>query len=103
MTLPEVAGFKLTNQIDKTETATNLMLTIVQILSKRAVVGKFLEFLCDGLGKLTIAGRTTIGIMTLEYSATCGFFAVDGQTVDFMRLTGRNSYHIDTNEEYIRS
>ena len=103
MTLPEVVGFKLTDQLDKTATATDLVLTIVQILSKRAVVGKFLEFLCDGLGKLTIADRTTIGIMTPEYSATCGFFAVDGQTVDFMRLTGRNSYHIDTTEEYIRS
>ena len=78
MTLPDVVGFKLTDQLDKIATATNLVLTIVQILSNRAVVEKFLEFLCDGLGKLTLSDRTTIGIMALEYSSTCGFFAADG-------------------------
>lgn len=103
MTLPEVVGFKLTGELPQVATATDLVLTIVQMLRKRGVVGKFVEFFGDGVGRLTIADRATIGNMAPEYGATCGFFAVDGQTVDFMRLTGRKSGHIVTTEEYLRS
>ena len=103
ITLPKVVRFELTDQLDKTASATNLVLTIVQMLSKRGVVEKFVEFLGDGLCRLTIADRTTIGIMTPEYNAIYGFFAFDGQTVDFFRLTGRNSDHIETTEEYLKS
>ena len=103
MVLPEVVGFKLTGELAAHATATDLVLTIVQMLRKRGVVGKFVEFYGEGVAKLTIADRATIGNMAPEYGATCGFFSVDNQTIDFMRLTGRPEDHIVTTEDYLRS
>lgn len=103
MVLPEVVGFELTGELQTTVTATDLVLTIVQMLRKRGVVGKFVEFFGEGVGKLTISDRATIGNMAPEYGATCGFFSIDNQTVDYMRLTGRSEDHINLTSEYLKA
>lgn len=102
MVLPEVVGFNLSGELPPLTTATDLVLTVVQMLRKRGVVGKFVEFFGDGVAKLSIADRSTIGNMAPEYGATCGFFSVDNQTIDYMKLTGRNSDHIQMTEEYLK-
>jgi aconitate hydratase len=101
MVLPEVIGFKLTGDLQPTTTATDLVLTVTQMLRQRGVVGKFVEFYGDGVGKLTISDRATIANMAPEYGATCGFFSVDDNTIDYMTLTGRDSNHISTTKEYL--
>ena len=89
MLLPEVIGVKLTGKLKEGVTATDLVLTVTQMLRKRGVVGKFVEFFGPGLANLTIADRATIGNMSPEYGATCGFFPVDDDTIKYLRDTGR--------------
>jgi len=101
MVLPEVVGFKLTGSLQPTSTATDLVLTVTQMLRQRGVVGKFVEFYGDGVAHLTISDRATIGNMAPEYGATCGFFSVDNNTIDFMKLTGRDPDHIEMTREYL--
>ena len=89
MLIPEVVGFKLTGQLPEGATATDLVLTVTQMLRKKGVVGKFVEFYGPGLDNLPLADRATIGNMAPEYGATCGFFPIDAVTLDYLRLTGR--------------
>ena len=103
MVLPEVIGFELTGELPPETTATDLVLTIVQMLRQRGVVGKFVEFYGEGVSKLTIADRATIGNMAPEYGATCGFFSVDDQAINFMKLTGREDDHITMTQEYLKA
>ncbi len=89
MVLPEVIGVKLSGKLKEGVTATDLVLTVTQMLRKRGVVGKFVEFFGPGLAGLTIADRATLGNMSPEYGATCGFFPVDDDTIDYLRSTAR--------------
>ncbi len=89
MTLPEVIGFKLTGKLKEGVTATDLVLTVTQMLRARGVVGKFVEFFGAGLTHLTIADRATLGNMAPEYGATCGFSPIDEDTIQFLKDTGR--------------
>src|SRR5579859_8111143 len=89
MLLPEVIGVKLSGKLKEGVTATDLVLTVTQMLRKRGVVGKFVEFFGPGLASLTIADRTTLGNMSPEYGATCGFFPVDDDTLAYLRGTAR--------------
>src|SRR5260370_23158644 len=91
MVLPEVIGVKLTGKLKEGVTATDLVLTVTQMLRKRGVVSKFVEFFGAGLANLSIADRATIGNMAPEYGATCGFFPVDDDTLQFLRDTGRTA------------
>ena len=90
MIIPEVVGFEFTGALQPGITATDLVLTVTQILRKQGVVGKFVEFFGDGLDQLSLADRATIANMAPEYGATCGFFPVDQVTLDYMQLTGRD-------------
>src|SRR5262252_4823463 len=94
MVLPEVIGVKLTGKLKEGVTATDLVLTVTQMLRKRGVVGKFVEFFGPGLAGLTIADRATIGNMSPEYGATCGFFPIDDDTMKYLRDTGRSADRI---------
>ena len=94
MLLPEVIGVKLTGKLKEGVTATDLVLTVTQMLRKRGVVGKFVEFFGPGLAGLTIADRATIGNMSPEYGATCGFFPIDDDTMKYLRDTGRSADRI---------
>ncbi len=87
MVLPEVVGFELTGSLRPQTTTTDLVLTVTQMLRKRGVVGKFVEFYGKGCEGLTIADRATIANMAPEYGATCGFFPVDSKTVEYLKLT----------------
>src|SRR5579871_1969551 len=89
MVLPDVIGVKLSGSLKEGVTATDLVLTVTQMLRKRGVVGKFVEFFGPGLAGLTIADRATLGNMSPEYGATCGFFPIDDDTLDYLRATGR--------------
>ena len=89
MLLPQVIGFKLTGRLKEGVTATDLVLTVTQMLRKRGVVGKFVEFYGPGLGDMTVADRATIANMAPEYGATCGFFPIDQRTIDYLTTTGR--------------
>jgi len=89
MLIPQVVGFRLSGRLDSGVNATDLVLTITQMLRKRGVVGSFVEFFGPGVAKLSVADRATIGNMSPEYGATIGIFPVDSQTVDYLRLTGR--------------
>lgn len=100
MLIPEVVGFKLTGKLPEGRTATDLVLTITQMLRKKGVVGKFVEFYGDGLAELPLADRATIANMAPEYGATCGFFPVDQVTLDYMRLTGRSAETLALTEAY---
>ena len=90
MIIPEVVGVELTGVLQAGITATDLVLTVTQMLRKHGVVGKFVEFFGDGLDQLTLADRATIANMAPEYGATCGFFPVDQITLDYLQLTGRD-------------
>ncbi|MCY3413854.1 MAG: aconitate hydratase AcnA [Candidatus Heimdallarchaeota archaeon] len=103
MVLPEVIGFKLTGKLPEGATATDLVLTVVQMLRKKGVVGKFVEFFGSGLDKLTLPDRATIANMGPEYGATMGFFPIDNTTLDYMRATGRDEDHIKFVEEYAKA
>ena len=100
MLLPEVVGFEITGQMSEGVTATDLVLTIVQMLREKGVVGKFVEFYGDGLKNLSLADRATIANMAPEYGATCGFFSVDEETIKYLKLTSRSSDLIDIVEKY---
>jgi aconitate hydratase len=94
MTLPEVIGVKLSGKLKEGITATDLVLTVTQTLRKRGVVGKFVEFFGPGLADLTIADRATIGNMSPEYGATCGFFPVDDDTITYLSESGRSAERV---------
>src|SRR5471030_209731 len=91
MLLPEVVGFKLKGQMKEGVTATDLVLTVTQMLRKQGVVGKFVEFFGPGLDHLSVADKATIGNMAPEYGATCGFFPVDAATIDYLKTSGRKA------------
>ena len=103
MLLPEVIGFKLTGKLKEGVTATDLVLTVTQMLRKKGVVGKFVEFYGSGLGNMTLADRATIGNMAPEYGATCGFFPVDGETIKYLTTSGRAEDRIALVEAYSRA
>src|SRR5690606_4332087 len=102
MLIPEVVGFRLTGQLAEGVTATDLVLTCTQMLRERGVVGRFVEFFGSGVSTLSLADRATIANMAPEYGATCGFFGIDGKTLDYMRLTGRSEKTIALVEAYSR-
>ncbi len=102
MLIPEVVGFKLIGQMPEGTTATDLVLKVVQMLRKHGVVNKFVEFYGPGLDHLPLADRATIGNMAPEYGATCGFFPIDGETLRYMRTTGRDESRIALVEAYAR-
>jgi aconitate hydratase len=89
MLVPQVVGFRLTGSLREGATATDLVLTVTELLRKTGVVGKFVEYFGEGLASLPVADRATLGNMSPEYGATCGFFPVDDQTLAYLRLTGR--------------
>lgn len=100
MQIPDVVGFELTGRLAEGITATDLVLQVVQMLRKHGVVGKFVEFYGAGLAHLPLADRATIANMAPEYGATCGFFPVDQQTLNYLQLTGRDKQTIDLVEAY---
>ncbi|MCV2878669.1 aconitate hydratase AcnA [Sedimentimonas flavescens] len=102
MLIPEVVGFKLTGEMVEGTTGTDLVLKVVQMLRKHGVVGKFVEFYGEGLDNLPIAQRSTIANMAPEYGATCGFFPIDGETLRYLRQTGRDEERIALVEAYAK-
>jgi len=100
MLIPEVVGFNLQNKLSEGTTATDLVLTIVQLLRQKGVVGKFVEFYGDGLKNLSLADRATIANMAPEYGATCGFFPVDEETLKYLKFSGRDKHTISLVEHY---
>ncbi|MDR6797183.1 aconitate hydratase AcnA [Acinetobacter calcoaceticus] len=103
MLIPEVIGFKLTGKLPEGITATDLVLTITQMLRQKGVVGKFVEFYGDGLADLPLADRATIANMAPEYGATCGFFPIDEVTLGYLKLTGRDAERIELVEAYSKA
>ena len=102
MLIPEVVGFKLSGKLKEGITATDLVLTVTQMLRSKGVVGKFVEFFGDGLADLPLADRATIANMAPEYGATCGFFPVDQITLDYLRLSGRPEAAVKLVEAYCK-
>jgi aconitate hydratase len=102
MLVPQVVGFKLTGALSEGATATDLVLTVTQILRETGVVGKFVEYFGHGLNGLPLADRATIGNMSPEYGATCGFFPVDDETLKYLRLTGRPDEQVALVEGYCK-
>ena len=100
MLIPEVVGVELKGKLKEGTTATDLVLTIVEVLRKKGVVGKFVEFYGEGLKNLTLADRATIANMAPEYGATCGFFPVDDETLKYLKLSGRDEETISIVEKY---
>ncbi len=103
MVLPEVVGFKLSGKVPEGVTATDLVLTIVEMLRKKGVVGKFVEFYGPGLDNLSLEDQATIANMAPEYGATCGFFPVDSDTLAYLKATGRKKARIDLVEKYAKA
>ncbi|MEN5096315.1 aconitate hydratase AcnA [Stenotrophomonas sp. TWI1409] len=103
MLIPQVVGFKLTGKLPEGATATDLVLTVTQMLRKLGVVGKFVEFFGDGLQHLPLADRATIGNMAPEYGATCGIFPIDAESLNYLRLSGRSEEQIDLVEAYAKA
>lgn len=102
MLIPEVIGFKLKGKLQEGMTATDLVLFVTNILRSKGVVGKFVEFYGDGLAHLSLADRATIANMAPEYGATCGFFAIDNETLSYMRFTGRSEIQVALTEAYAK-
>ena len=102
MLIPEVVGFKFTGALKEGVTATDLVLTCTNMLRKKGVVGRFVEYYGPGLAGLTLADRATLANMAPEYGATCGFFGIDDKTLDYMRLTGREEDQIALVEAYAK-
>lgn len=102
MLLPQVVGCKLVGELPEGSTATDLVLTVVQLLRSHGVVGKFVEFFGDGLDYLSVSDQATISNMAPEYGATCGVFPIDTNTLDYLRLTGRNERQVALVEAYAR-
>lgn len=103
MLIPQVVGFKLTGKLPEGATATDLVLTVTQMLRKLGVVGKFVEFYGDGLQHLPLADRATIGNMAPEYGATCGIFPIDAESLNYLRLSGRSEEQINLVEAYAKA
>ncbi|MEP7065404.1 MAG: aconitate hydratase AcnA [Gemmatimonadota bacterium] len=103
MLIPEVVGFRLHGKLPAGATATDLVLTVTQILRKKKVVGKFVEFYGSGLSSLSLADRATIANMAPEYGATVGFFPVDAETLNYLRLSGRDEHQVRLVEEYSKA
>ncbi|WP_434213398.1 aconitate hydratase AcnA [[Pseudomonas] boreopolis] len=103
MLIPQVVGFKLTGKLPEGATATDLVLTVTQMLRKLGVVGKFVEFYGDGLQHLPLADRATIGNMAPEYGATCGIFPIDAESLSYLRLSGRSEEQIALVEAYAKA
>ncbi len=102
MNIPKVVGFKLTGELKEGITATDLVLTITEILRKKGVVGKFVEFFGKGLKNLSLADRSTISNMAPEYGATCGFFSTDNETLNYLKLSGKDDHQINIVKEYTK-
>ena len=102
MLIPEVIGFRLTGKLQEGSTATDLVLMVTQMLRKKGVVGKFVEFYGPGLDTMSVEDRATIANMAPEYGATCGFFPVDQKTIDYLRATGRNPQRVALVEAYCK-
>jgi aconitate hydratase len=102
MLIPQVIGFKLTGKVVEGATATDLVLTVVEMLRKKGVVGKFVEFFGDGLDHLPLADRATIANMAPEYGATCGIFPIDNETINYLKLSGRPADQIALVEAYAK-
>jgi len=103
MLIPQVVGFKLMGKLPEGSTATDLVLTVTQMLRKHGVVGKFVEFYGDGLQHLALADRATIGNMAPEYGATCGIFPIDAEAINYLRLSGRDAKQIALVEAYAKA
>ena len=102
MLIPKVVGFKLTGALPATTTATDLVLTITEMLRKHGVVGKFVEFHGDGVSAVPVANRATIGNMSPEFGSTCAIFPIDELTLDYLRLTGRPAEQVELVEKYAK-
>jgi aconitate hydratase A / 2-methylisocitrate dehydratase len=102
MLIPRVVGFRLTGELPSGATATDLVLTITELLRHHGVVGKFVEFHGDGVGAVPVANRATIGNMSPEFGSTCAIFPIDGQTLDYLRLTGRPAEQVALVEAYAK-
>src|SRR5213593_4651690 len=102
MLIPQVVGFKLSGSLPEGATATDLVLTVTQVLRQTGVVGKFVEYFGAGLAGLALADRATIGNMSPEYGATCGFFPIDAETLKYLRLTGRSQERLALVEAYCK-
>ena len=102
MVLPQVVGFRLTGKLPQGATATDMVLTCTEMLRKRGVVGKFVEFFGPGLAGLSISDRATISNMAPEYGATMGYFPIDNQTINYLKLTGRDEKKINVIESYLK-
>ncbi|MGH7117593.1 MAG: aconitate hydratase AcnA [Acetobacteraceae bacterium] len=103
MLIPDVIGVRLSGRLPEGATATDLVLTVTELLRRKGVVGKFVEFFGPGLDQLPLADRATIGNMSPEYGATCGFFPLDRVTLDYMRLTGRDPHRVALAEAYAKT
>ncbi|HUK07330.1 MAG TPA: aconitate hydratase AcnA [Stellaceae bacterium] len=103
MVMPDVVGFRLTGTLAEGATATDLVLTVTQMLRKKGVVGRFVEFYGPGLSRLALADRATLGNMAPEYGATCGFFPIDNETLRYLALTGREAHQVKLVEAYARA
>src|SRR5437764_4116950 len=103
MLIPEVVGFRLDGQVKEGSTATDLVLTVTQMLRQKGVVGRFVEFYGPGLDNLPLADRATIANMSPEHGATCGFFPIDQRTIDYLKLTGREDDQIALIEAYAKA
>ena len=103
MLIPEVIGFKLTGKLNEGVTATDLVLTVTQMLRTKGVVNKFVEFFGPGLDNMTLADRATIANMAPEYGATCGFFPVDGETLNYLKISGRDEHRIALVDAYSKA
>ncbi|MEU8383375.1 aconitate hydratase AcnA [Streptosporangium sp. NPDC048865] len=103
MLIPRVVGFKLTGKLPAGATATDLVLTITEMLRKHGVVGKFVEFYGDGVSSVPLANRATIGNMSPEFGSTCAIFPIDGQTTDYLTLTGRSAEQVALVEAYAKA
>lgn len=101
--IPEVIGVRLIGELPKVATATDLALKVTQVLREKQVVGKFVEYFGPGLAHLSLADRATIANMAPEYGATCGYFPIDQETLNYMRLTNRDEQHIQVTEAYARA
>ncbi len=102
MLIPQVIGFKLSGRLSEGTTATDLVLTVTEMLREKGVVGKFVEFFGDGLAHLPLADRATIGNMSPEFGSTCAIFPIDGETVRYLELSGRDPAHIEMIKAYAK-
>src|SRR5437870_13834263 len=103
MLIPQVVGFKLRGRMREGTTATDVVLTVTQMLRAKGVVGKFVEFYGPGLSSLSLADRATIGNMAPEYGATIGLFPIDSETLNYLKLTGSEPSHINLVEAYAKA